>query len=92
MQRRVAAAFIAGVLFCVLMLGAGVGAFYALSNDAQAQGEGTWQITTEGTFTSISDFRAWVITMPAECDIEVYAPQVSDGRNLIVPYYRCPDA
>lgn len=49
MQRRVIVTFFAGVLACAITIGAGVGAFYAVSDEAQAQGEnrggeGTWQV------------------------------------------------
>ncbi len=52
MQRRIMLAFFAGVLCGALTVGAGVGAFSALSGDAQAQSEETWQIAggIEGFF------------------------------------------
>lgn len=36
MRSRIVAAFVGGVLCCALLMGAAVGAFSALSDDAQA--------------------------------------------------------
>lgn len=80
MRGRMIAAFVAGMLCFALFMGAAVGAFYALSGDAQAQGasgaqaSGKWQVESfplekYGT-SSLSRFATWVQTMPGSCDIE----------------------
>lgn len=98
MQRRVAVSFIAGMLFCALMVGAGVGAFYVLSDDAQAQGESTWQLAGGNQGFSIADWGMglgenrsldeWIENTPAECDIQT----IARGVSYVSVYYRCPDA
>lgn len=88
MRGRMVAAFVAGVLCCAMFLGAGVGAFYALSDDAQAQSETTWQVQYFSTLdyprgANVEDIEAWVNTLPAECSL-VSSSQI----NLL--YYSCP--
>lgn len=90
MQRRIMAAFFAGVLFCAVVLGAGVGAFHAFSDDAQAQGRATWELKyfSEREHPGglmVEDVEAWLNTLPAECSL---AP--STQTNLF--YYSCPDS
>jgi hypothetical protein len=76
MRGKIGAAFIAGVISCVLILGAVIGTFHVLGADAEAQstrGE-TWQIKAFPMSTvgdaSWSEFGVWVRDMPAACDVE----------------------
>lgn len=88
MRGRIVTAFVAGVMCCALFLGASVGAFYALSDDAQARDGDTWQVHEEGTLSN-KDFWDWVTTMPVECDIQALHQGMGGG---VIPYYRCPDS
>jgi hypothetical protein len=89
MRGRVIAAFIAGVLCCAVFLGAGVGAFYALTNDAEAQAPGTWQVyqmpPPARIGWTLEEFEAWVHQIPVRCDI---VPANQENMYL----YRCPGA
>lgn len=98
MQRRVMAAFFAGVLVCALAIGAGVGAFYALSDDANAQGESAWGVGTweyvrfSGDFypAPLERFENWIAQLPASCDVQTFT--APDGSGSVIVYYRCPDS
>jgi hypothetical protein len=78
--------------------GAGVGAFYALSDDAQAQSEGTWQVAGGDDGFYIGDWGMglgperslddWINSVPVYCDIQT----IARGVSYVSVYYRCPDA
>jgi hypothetical protein len=101
MQRRIMIAFFAGVLVCALAIGAGAGAFYALSDDAGAQGGETWRVAGPergfnlsawgGGFGPEESFDEWVETMPASCDIRT-VPRGGTSGDYISVFYRCPDS
>lgn len=92
MQRRVMVAFFAGVLICALAIGAGVGAFYALSGDAQAQGESVevWEyVRFSGDFypAPLERFERWIAQLPASCDVQTFT--APDDSGSVIVYYRC---
>jgi hypothetical protein len=97
MRGRIVAAFIAGMLFCVLILGAGVGAFYAVSGDAQAQGGQGWQseyFRSDANTSASEKFAEWATALPATCDIGTIGEPIGNATGLVglLAYYRCPDA
>lgn len=86
------------MLFCALAIGAGVGMFSVLSDDARAQDSRTWHIAGGPDGFSIGDWGTgqglelsldeWIESVPVECDIQT----IAGGVSYVSVYYRCSDS
>lgn len=96
MRDRAAMVFVAGMLCGALVLGGGYLAIDALTDDAQAQNTGTWQVAGPPDGFSAYDYGAglgpeqslddWIRQLPASCDIEI----LERGVSFTTILYRCP--
>ena len=87
MRTKMLTVFFAGILFCALFAGAVGGALYALSDNAEAQGSGTWQVLQipppARLGWTLEEFEAFAHQIPADCDIVL-----TGQENMYL--YRCP--